>query len=73
MPIPLPFPQIFTQNIQRHGEIGQGNRPHEVDVEDVPVLTRLANSSRASEIYEQNAEDLKRRPLSKQSHPNFSE
>ena len=58
LPLPLPFPQIFSPFVHKNGSIQQERRPTGTDVENLPVLTRLAASGLASDIYRRSAADL---------------
>ena len=60
LPVPLPFPQLFRPEVQRHGDIGGATpRPPHVDVESLPVLARLGSSAAVQSLLERSLADLK--------------
>ena len=59
LPVPLPFPQLWRPEVQRHGDIGPAPRPPHVDVESLPVLARLGSSAAVQPLLERSLADLK--------------
>lgn len=65
LPVPLPFPSIFGSKIGRHGELEyeavQGGRPRgSLDVESIPVATRLRSSCAIVPFLEKRSADLRK-------------
>ena len=59
LPVPLPFPQLWRPEVQRHGDVGPAPRPPHVDVELLPVLARLGSSAAVQPLLERSLADLK--------------
>ncbi|XP_042421679.1 protein misato homolog 1-like isoform X1 [Zingiber officinale] len=65
LPVPLPFPSIFGSKIGQHGELEydavQGVRPRgSLDVESIPMATRLRSSCAIVPFLEKRSGDLRK-------------
>ncbi|GAQ79541.1 tubulin [Klebsormidium nitens] len=66
LPIPLPFPKIFRPEVGRHGDVSTGRTLETgtvkggVDVESVPVMSRLAVTPRLAPMLRSKLEGLER-------------
>lgn len=66
LPIPLPFPKVFRPEVERHGDVSTDRASKTgfvkggVDVESVPVMSRLAVTPRLAPMLRSKLEGLER-------------